>query len=73
MASYLDEIATYLIIITILVAGLGISLTFFRGLFMTHWIFLNAMQLLIYTVLISFPMPSNASYFMGQLLNLLRL
>ena len=73
MAHSLDKIASYVIIFTILVALFGIILAFFHGSFLTYWMFLNAMQLVIYTVLIQFPMPSNASYFMGQMLNLLRL
>ena len=73
MASSLDTLASFLIVITILTALLGLSLTICFGSFMSFWIFLNSLQLVLYTVLLNIPMPSNASYFMGQLLNLLRL
>lgn len=72
-AEEMDLLASYLIMITILTALFMVSLAIYMGSLATLWIFLNAMQLVTYTVLLQTPMPSNASYFMGQLLNLLRL
>lgn len=72
-AADLDIIASYLIMLTIFTAMFMVLLAIHKGSLTTFWMFLNSIQLVIYTVLLQTPMPSNASFFMGQVLNLLRL
>lgn len=52
---------------------LSLVLRLFYGSILPVWMFINSLQLIIYTVLLDIPQSSKAAYFMHKVLDGLRL
>ena len=62
-----------MIVLAFIVAAMILFAAIFLGSVHTLWMFLNSMQLVLYTALLQVSLPPDSCYFMTRLLNVLRL
>lgn len=69
----LETLAQWLIILALVVAAMIIFTAIYLGSVTTLWMFLNSLQLIVYTALLNVSLPADSRLFMTSLLDALRL